>query len=80
MSTLQRVGNYYINLNEVLYIEIVEQKEMMTFYNQQTPRVSVLFYLKGKVEPLTIKVNTIQEAHQGVQNLLRVQPTCLGTK
>lgn len=80
MSFLQKVGNYYINLNEVSYIEILEQKEMITFYNQQPSKVSVLFYLKGKVEPLTIKVNTNQEAHQGIQNLLRIQSTFLGTK
>jgi hypothetical protein len=71
MSFLQKVGNYYINIQEVSYIEITEQKEMITFYNAgQTQKVSVLFYLKGKVEPLTIRVNTIQEAHQGIQSIL----------
>ena len=80
MSFLQKVGNYYINMNEIMYIEISEQKEVPTFFNQNSPRVSVLFYLKGKVEPLMIKVNTLQEAHLGVQTILKALPTGLGTR
>ena len=79
MSFLHKIGNYYINMNDVIYIEISEQKEVATFFNQNRPRVSVLFYLKGKVDPLIIKVNSLQEAHVGVQTILKSLPAGLGT-